>query len=246
MKPFILALLAFPTFAQPAYDANTANSNHVDASSVTITVAMGAAGATAGHLIGFCGSFNQTGAYTAPTLIDTVGTTYTKVSGPTSETGSTNGWLETWIGCANATGANALVWTSGTAMGLLRVAVAQYSNVPCGSSPLDKTATPGTGTGSTALATSPTATTSQASELLFSCSRKFNTGATLSAGTGYTSRADTNSVRDGVFLEDQTVNATGAYTGLATASTNTTWTIQLVTLKGPASAATVKHKASQQ
>lgn len=240
-----LLFLSLAAKAQPVYDTGTFAVN--SGTGISATIATGA-NVTSGHLIMACFSNSYpSGVLSVSTLTDTVGTTYSKIGTTITETGADQGYMDTWMGCAAGSGANTLTVGYNHATSFWRIAVASYAGIPCGSSPVDQIATAGTGTGTAAI-TSATSTTSQASELLFVCAREFNASKTYSVtgGSGYTLRGQTASIRDGVALFDQAVNATGAYTGSGTLNVSTSWSIQMVTLKATAPASSVRvHKVTQ-
>jgi hypothetical protein len=96
---------------------------------------------------------------------------------------------------------------------------------------VDQLAT-GTGTLTSAWTTSATATTTQANELLISCGGKPGSNVTsITAGGSWTIPANANLAASGFFCEYQSVSATGAYSGSATAGAADTYAMQIATLK---------------
>lgn len=234
-KLLILLLISVLGVGAQTYDTGSANTNTGGGTSVA--VAMGV-NATSGHLIGVCVSISNGAAYNAPTLTDTQGTSYTKQY-LLSNIQSLSGYLEFWWGLAPSSGANTVTWASTSAVALSRIGVASWGGIAA--SPLDQTVTSATGTASTAITTGSTGTTAQANELALSCLYKFNTAPTLTAGSGYTSRAKVDTIRDGFMLQEKILTSTGTVVGDGTASSNTSWGAMVATFKA-ATTAVVRHR----
>ncbi len=110
--------------------------------------------------------------------------------------------------------------------------IAEYSGLTCN---VDQSAT-GSGTSGTTLQTSSTPTTTNANDLLVAVAGS-TLGGVATAGSGYTLRQNDNggTAEYGGF-EDQTVTATGSYSGSMTiASSTTNWGMAMAALKGSSS-----------
>ena len=117
-----------------------------------------------------------------------------------------------------------ITWSANTGL----IAAAEYASVAT-SSPLDPTApnpVTASGNASTAMAAGPTGTLAAAGELLLFCGWA-NNAASLTAGSGYTSRAN----GAGMLIADKASPSTSGQTATATIATAQDWTAILAAIK---------------
>ncbi len=156
---------------------------------------------------------------TVQSVTDSLGDSYTLALVPTAGTGLTQ---SIYYAPNVLAGSNTVTVTFSQAATLPDVRVLEYSGLsPTG--PLDVTAgTSGSGT----LASSGSATTNFASELIFGADT--SSVATQGPGQGFTSRIVTG---DGNLAEDDIVSVTGSYAATAPLTSSGPWVMQMVTFK---------------
>jgi RHS repeat-associated protein len=126
-------------------------------------------------------------------------------------------------------GANTVTVTFNQSAASPDIRVLEYSGLNT-ASPLDATAV---GSGNGTAASSGSASTTSANELIFGANTVY-TG-TRSAGTGFTSRTITS---DGDIAEDEDVSTTGSYSASATLSSAGNWVMQMATFKATTTSGT--------
>src|SRR5258707_439235 len=164
---------------------------------------------------------------TVSSVTDRSGNTYSLAVGPTAFTGilSQSIYYARNIKLA-AAGANIVTVTFSTAAAYPDIRILEYSGADL-NSPVDVTAA---ATGNSSTTNSGSATTTNATDLIFGASMvaTFTTG----PGTGFTSRLLTSP--DGDIAEDRMVTATGSYnTTTAALSSAGQWVMQMVTFRTP-------------
>ena len=190
--------------------------------SVTFTAAQ-----TAGDLnVVVVGWNDSTAAVSAVT--DSKGNTYTRAVGPTVQSGiaSQSIYYAKNIAAAVA-GTNTVTVTFASAATYPDVRILEYSGADP-NNPVDVTAA---NSGSSATSSSGSATTTNATDLIFGANL-VQTG-TTGPGSGFTRRLLTSP--DGDIAEDQTVTATGIYSATAPVSPSGQWIMQMVAFRTPGS-----------
>jgi hypothetical protein len=158
-------------------------------------------------------------------ISDSRGNPYTLAVGPTTGTSLRQSiyYAKNILG-----GSNTVTVTFAQAAAFVDVRVLEYSGLST-TAPLDVTAA---AAGSGSLASSGSATTTSANELIFGAA--ITGGVINGAGTGFTSRITTP---DGDIAEDKSVTATGSYSATAPVTPyagSSTWLMQMATFKaGP-------------
>jgi len=156
---------------------------------------------------------------TVQSVTDSLGNSYTLALAPTAGTALTQ---SIYYAPIVLSGSNTVTVTFSQAATLPDVRVLEYSGLSA-TGPLDVTAgTSGSGT----LASSGSATTNFASELIFGADT--SSVATQGPGQGFTSRIVTS---DGNLAEDEIVSVTGSYAATAPLTTSGPWVMQMVTFK---------------
>jgi IPT/TIG domain len=186
--------------------------NTTTPSAQTVTVAYPGS-QTAGDLNIIVVGWNDTSA-TVQSVKDSAGNTYTLAIGPTSGTA-----LRQSIYYASniVSGSNTVTVTFNQAAVYPDIRVLEYSGV----SKLDVTAG---GSGNSSTASSGSATTTSANELIFGANMVYTW--VSAAGSGFTARVITTY---GDIAEDKTVTTTGSYTASATLGSSGPWVMQMVT-----------------
>jgi uncharacterized repeat protein (TIGR01451 family) len=208
---------AVPAFVQLKESSATAN---------TRSVSTGAFGSpvSSGNLVVVWIWYNSATQNVA-SVTDTAGNAYAIAVGPTTGTGGMAGWRQELWYAKNIVGASNLNVTAtftGTFYAEKSVTAHEYSGVdPV--SPLDVTAAAAT---SVANASSGSATTRSAGELVFAAALFQTSGG---AGAGFTQRSSIASNAS----EDRVVSSTGAYAGLFTNSAQSA-IVQMATFKAAA------------
>jgi chitodextrinase len=171
---------------------------------------------TAGNLIVVYVNWGNTGTVS---ISDSRGNTYQSAVGPTSW--STSYRAQVFYARNIAAGTNTITATFGTTISSFGIVyIHEYSGIDT-TAPLD-VAVAGTGTSSALV--SGSATTTNATDLLFAAGSSSNT--VTASGSGYTAR----SFAFGNITEDRNVTATGAYSATATHN-GTAWVMQLAAFK---------------
>src|SRR6266478_755413 len=211
----ILILLSTVAVAQISFVQVAAATPQTSVTSVAVTYP---AAQTAGNTnIVAVGRKNTTSTVSAVT--DSRGNSYVLAVGPTSGTG-----LRQSIYYAKniAAGSNSVTVTFNTAAPFADVRVLEYHGLDT-TTPLDKTAgAAGSGTS----ASSGSATTTVANELIFGAGVTSN--AFTAAGSGFTSRIITSPDKD--IAEDKVVTSTGSNSAAGTV-TSSNWVMQMATFK---------------
>ncbi len=171
----------------------------------------------------------------APTITvsDNKGNTYSAAIGPTRDA---RGNLYTFYAFNVTGGTNFIVTLTISDADSKPIGIAaEYSSIAT-TAPLDKTA--GAFDTSTAASSGATATTTQATELVFGVVYTTDLETNITAGTGYTERAEEDNVANGFTMSimDKNVTSTGAQTVTATVSTFDQWICQASTYKAAAAA----------
>jgi hypothetical protein len=185
--------------------------------SSTATVPVTFPGAqTAGDLNIVVVGWNDTTS-TVTSVKDSAGNTYSLAIGPTS----TTGLQQSIYYAANIVGgSNTVTVTFNQAAAFPDVRILEYRGVTT----LDAKAG---AVGSSTAASSGSATTTSANELIFGANTVFTSNA--AAGTGFTSRIITSP--DGDIAEDEVVTTAGSNSATATLSSAGPWVMQMVTFK---------------
>jgi hypothetical protein len=176
-----------------------------------------AASVTAGNLLLAVVRSQETN--TNPSVTDTLSTSYSSV---TSHTSAQPGlWI--FVGVAPSTGTCTVTVTLGTSGTYVWLTVIEYapSTGSSWASPVDVSATPGDGSGTTDLTTG-TLTTAQASEVVLAAASQ-NNAATYTAGTDFT-------LIDGDLAGGVTIGGTEEY---LTSATLSGYTPHITTTNGP-------------
>ncbi len=204
------------TYVQGAY--STPQSSPTSAS-VTFTAAQ-AAGDLNVVVVGWNNSTS-----TVSSVVDTKGNTYTLAVGPTvqSPVASQSIYYAKNI-VAAAAGANAVTVTFSAAAAYPDIRILEYTGADP-NNPVDVTAA---GTGSSATSSSGSATTTNATDLIFGANLVQTT--TTGPGSGFTSRLLTSP--DGDIAEDEMVTAIGSYSATAPLSSGQ-WIMQMVAFRTP-------------
>ena len=166
---------------------------------------------------------------TVTSVTDTKGNTYSAAVGPTVQSGVQSQviYVANNIAAA-AAGANTVTVKFSAAVPWPDVRILEYAGLdPV--SPVDVVAG---ATGTAATSSSGPVTTTSPYDLIFSAN--YVTTSTTAAGNGFLTRVITNP--DGDIAEDQTVTATGTYTGTATLSHAGSWIMQTVALRATGTA----------
>ncbi|MGB6834128.1 MAG: IPT/TIG domain-containing protein [Candidatus Acidiferrum sp.] len=201
-----------PGFAQVA--AATPQS-----SSTTVSIAYPAA-QTAGDLNVVAVGWNDTTS-TVKSVQDSTGNPYTLAIGPTVGTGLQQ---SIYYSAGILGGTNTVTVTFNQAAAFPDVRIVEYKGV----AGVDVTAG---ASGSSATANSGSATTTNASDLIFGANMVATT--TSAAGSGFTSRIITNPDAD--IAEDRVVAAIGSYSATATVSPAAAWVMQMVAFRATGS-----------
>jgi len=161
---------------------------------------------------------------TVSTITDTLGNLYTLAVGPTVQAGveSQSIYYAKNIVSA-AAGANAVTVTFSGAAASPDVRILEYSGADP-NNPVDVTAA---SSGSSATSSSGTATTTNATDLIFGAN--YVQTVTTGPGASFTKRLLT--APDGDIAEDQMVTATGSYSATAPVSPSGQWIMQLVAFR---------------
>jgi len=185
------------------------------APTTTVSLAFPAA-QTAGDLNVVVVGWNDTTS-TVQSVTDSAGNNYSLAIGPTSGTGLRQSiyYAPNIVG-----GSNTVKVTFNQAAVYPDVRIVEYRGVTTLDAQVGAT-------GSSATASSGTATTSAANELIVGADMVATR--TKAAGTSFTSRVITSP--DGDNLEDRVVTATGSYSATATLTTAGPWVMQMVTFK---------------
>jgi chitodextrinase len=163
------------------------------------------------------------------TVTDRSGNTYTRAVGPTVVTGALSQSIYYAKNIVAATaGANTVTVTYSVAAQYPDIRILEYSGADL-NSPVDVTAA---STGRSATSGSGSATTTNATDLLFGANMVGSF--TSKAGTGFTSRIITSP--DGDIAEDEMVTSTGSYSAAATLNLSSEpWLMQMVAFRTPVS-----------
>ena len=156
----------------------------------------------------------------ANTPTDTLGNTYTLAVGPTTASGARQ---SIYYAKNIKGGSNTVTVTFNQAAAAVDVRVLEYKGLSQ-TSPLDVTAA---GVGSSTTASSGSATTTSANELIFGADT-IATG-TPGPGAGFTTRIITSPDSD--IAEDKIVSTTGSYSATAPVSPSGYWVMQMATFK---------------
>jgi IPT/TIG domain/Fibronectin type III domain len=173
---------------------------------------------------------------TVSTVTDKSGNTYTRAVGPTVVSGfaSQSIYYAKNI-VAAAAGANIVTVTFSTAAAFPDIRILEYSGADP-TNPVDVTAA---GTGTAATSSSGSATTTNATDLIFGADMVSDQ--TSGPGTGFTQRVLT--APDGDIAEDEMVTATGSYAATAPIKSGQ-WIMQMVAFRTPTSGGTVPTVSS--
>ncbi len=182
------------------------------ASAQTVTVAYPGA-QTAGNLNIVVVGWNDTSA-SVQSVKDSAGNTYTLAIGPTSGISLRQ---SIYYASGIRSGSNTVTVTFNQAAIYPDIRVLEYSGV----SKLDVTTS---ASGNSGVASSGSATTTSANELIFSANMVYTW--VSAAGSGFTARVITPY---GDIAEDQTVSATGSYSASAALGSSGPWVMQMVT-----------------
>jgi len=195
-------------------------------SQTTVSVPFTAA-QTAGDLNVIVVGWNN-GTSTVGTVTDKSGNPYTLAVGPTviSGTASQSIYYAKNIAAA-AAGANSVTVTFSAAAPAPDIRILEYKGADP-NTPVDMTAA---SNGSSATSSSGSATTTNASDLIFGA----NYVATLTSGPGSGSTERILTSPDGDIAEDQMVTSTGSYSATATLSSSGWWVMQMVAFRASGS-----------
>jgi len=189
-------------------------------SSVTVTFT---AAQAAGDLNVVVVGWNDSTA-TVKSVTDTSGNTYTVAVGPTVVSGALSQSIYYAADIASAAaGANTVTVTFSTAAASADIRILEYSGV-APFSPVDVTAA---STGTNASSTSGSATTTNATDLIFGANVVVTS--TKGPGSGFTERLLTTP--DGDIAEDETETAAGSYSATAPLTSSGHWIMQMVAFK---------------
>lgn len=203
--------------ASPAYVQST-NTGGGGSSTISATFVSNVA---QGDLIVVGVAWNST-TVTVSSVADSLSNTYSSAVGPTTNA-TLGGSCQIFYAANTPAGANSVTVTfSGTISGG-DLAIHEYSGIRL-TSPLDVTAA---ATGNNTSPNSGSATTTQASELIFGWVFAAN-GPTVTAGSGFTKRED----NQGRTSEDETVSSAGSNSATFTLSSRQQWICQMATFKG--------------
>ena len=156
---------------------------------------------------------------TVKSVVDSLGNSYSLAIGPTVGTALTQ---SIYYAPNIHSGSNTVTVTFSQAAVYPDVRVLEYSGLNT-TSPLDAAVA---ATGNSSTASSGSATTKFASELIFGADMVFTL--TQGPGPGFTSRTITN---DGDIAEDENVSATGSYSATAPLTSSGPWVMQMATFK---------------
>jgi hypothetical protein len=191
-------------------------------SATTVNVTFNAAQA-AGDLNVLVVGWNDSTA-SVSSVADSKGNAYTLSIGPTIVSGalSQSIYYAKNIAAA-AAGANTVTVTFSTAAASPDIRIVEYSGADP-NNPVDVTAA---NTGISATSSSGSATTTNATDLIFGANIVLTT--TTGPGSGFTSRLLTSP--DGDIAEDEAVSATGSYSATAPLSSSGSWIMQMVAFR---------------
>jgi chitodextrinase len=224
----IFGLLGSQNVALAAIAYVQSNQASPDNSSLSSLSATFSSAQTAGNFNVVAVGWGTTAAIGITSVTDSKGNSYTPAVGPTFVSGTGNAAIYYAKNiAAAAAGANTVTVTFNSAVGFPDIRMAEYSGIST-TSPLDVTAV---ASGTSTLANSGSATTTNANDLLIG-SNWYTTGIT-SAGTGYTQRQISG--WDGDILEDQTVSTAGPHSATAVISTSSPWIMQMAAFKAAGS-----------
>jgi hypothetical protein len=163
---------------------------------------------------------------TVNAVTDKSGNTYLLAVGPTVQSGTASQSIYYAKNiAAAAAGANSVTVTFSTAAAYPDIRILEYSGADT-SNPVDVTAA---SSGSSANSSSGSATTTNATDLIFGANLVQT--ATTGPGSGFTKRLLTSS--DGDIAEDEAVTATGSYAATAPVSPSGAWIMQMVAFRTP-------------
>lgn len=223
--------------------------NNVDSGSSSMTVAFGGS-VTAGDLLVISTTWDSSsGATSAPTVTDSVGTSYSLIGTAMMDTTHQQGFAVLY-GLAGGTGANTATITYSGGTAFMRACASEYSGI-ASTSTLVTTNQVVQGTASTATdnATTPTATPTATGQLVFGAVCAVDEAATYTPGTGFTERQeDASTTGARIEHEDRSAPSTSAIAAKWTLSGSTAGLSALVAIfalaGGGGGSPTVKNLAA--